>query len=147
MPHKNDIKFVKTARCNDRTAWLYGVGAKGVSQRRKENARASGERKGRTAGTNSKRNRNGEQPPSYCSWQQSIWFLRTRNKLGTVRRMWQYARKTSACFFRSLGQNVIESCFFPWECRNIKINLELYIMTRRVLFVDICSNYWRKDSA
>lgn len=62
MPHKNDIKFVKTARCNDRTAWPYGVGAKGVSQGRKENARASGERKGRTADTNSKRNRNREQP-------------------------------------------------------------------------------------
>jgi hypothetical protein len=29
MPHKNDIKFVKTERCNDRTAWPYGVGAGG----------------------------------------------------------------------------------------------------------------------
>lgn len=62
MPHKNDIKFVKTVRCNDRTAWPYGVGAKGVSRGRKENARASGERKGRTADTSSKRNRNREQP-------------------------------------------------------------------------------------
>lgn len=62
MPHKNDIKFVKTARCNDRTAWPYGVGAKGVSRGRKENARASGERKGGTADTSSKRNRNREQP-------------------------------------------------------------------------------------
>lgn len=29
MPHKNDIKFVKTERCNDRTASSYGVGAGG----------------------------------------------------------------------------------------------------------------------
>lgn len=29
MPHKNDIKFVKTERRNDRTAWPYGVGDEG----------------------------------------------------------------------------------------------------------------------
>lgn len=82
MPHKNDIKFVKTAHCNDRTAWPYGVGTKGVSQGRKENARASRERKGRTADTSSKRNRNRESNPRYCSWRQSIWFLRTRINSG-----------------------------------------------------------------
>lgn len=99
MPHKNDIKFVKTARCNDRTAWPYGVGTKGVSRGRKENARASGEQKERTAGTSSKRNRNREQP-----W--GILFLTAidmipsyENKLRTVRRMRQYARKKVHSFF------------------------------------------------
>lgn len=33
MPHKNDIKFVKTERCNDRTAWPYGVGVEEKEER------------------------------------------------------------------------------------------------------------------
>lgn len=32
MPHKNDIKFVKTERRNDRTASSYGVGDEGKAQ-------------------------------------------------------------------------------------------------------------------
>lgn len=38
MPHKNDIKFVKTERCNDRTAWPYGVGVEGESKEKEERA-------------------------------------------------------------------------------------------------------------
>lgn len=86
MPHKNDIKFVKTARCNDRTAWPYGVGAKGES--REKEKRTSGREKGfgRTAGTNSKRNRNREQSPRPFLTAIDM-ILSYENKLGTIRRM------------------------------------------------------------
>lgn len=35
MPHKNDIKFVKTERCNNRTTWPYGVGESRLSREEK----------------------------------------------------------------------------------------------------------------
>lgn len=122
MPHKNDIKFVKTARCNDRTAWPYGVGAKGVSRGRKENARASGERKGRTADTSSKRNRNREQPPE-------VLFLTAIDMILSVPRI-NSGRfecndtRVKQCMLSSFvpDQNVIEGCRSRWwECGNIKI--------------------------
>jgi len=45
MPHKNDIKFVKTARCNDRTAWPYGVGAEGESREKRKRTSVRGARR------------------------------------------------------------------------------------------------------
>lgn len=44
MPHKNDIKFVKTERRNDRTASSYRVGDEGKAQEkgRAETSRRAG---------------------------------------------------------------------------------------------------------
>lgn len=46
MPHKNDIKFVKTERRNDRTAPPYGVGDEGKAQEKSKSWKKEGERNG-----------------------------------------------------------------------------------------------------
>ena len=100
-----------------------------VSQGRKENARACGEREGRTTGTSSKRNRNRATPQALWSFLTAIDMIPSyENKLGMVR-IWTLKKYKYASFV--FDQNVkilsilnvqISKLFLNWSqvaCHNL----------------------------